>query len=132
MSDPISIISSQSIKVSDFIDFLLDQKDAVIEDFETGQSRISKGYQHVWIFIYNDGLRHRDTDELGLIKQVLGDEPRTLIVLEISRTEGSDHLAIEFACRFAERWPCIVDDLRGTLYLPKELQQMKQSGQRIL
>ena len=132
MSEPVALITNEVIEPGEFRAFL-QQEGATLAPDNSFDGRISAGDKHVWIALDNSSLRYYDedeelADELRTLTELLGDKPRTNIVLEISRTEGSEQLAINFACEFAKRWKCVVDDLRGKIYSSKELLSMQRAG----
>ncbi len=131
MSDPIAIISNINISSENFVDFLQNQNNVFVENMDAGEGRISKGHCHVWIYMSNDELQYYKSNDLFLIKHALGHKPQTLIILEISRTAGSEQLANDFIYQFLKKWPCIVDDLHGKIYSLKELQQAYQNERSI-
>lgn len=62
---------------------------------------------------------------------LLGGEPQTVVVIEIGSTPGSRELALEFACRFAERWPCVVEG-EHRRYSSRELFDLYQTDRSFL
>ena len=62
---------------------------------------------------------------------MLGGPPRTNVVVEISRTEGSERLALEFAILFSSMWPAIMDDCGGHLLTRDDLLRRQAAGKGI-
>ena len=129
MSEPVAIISSSQIKQDEFINLLQSLGAFIIEDSnDPFDARLSRGYQHVWIALDNRGFDQFEDDEIELFTQMLTSKPQSHIVLEISREAGSQQLAVELACVFAERWPCIVDNCSDKVFTSQELFDLRSSG----
>ena len=89
------------------------------------------GESYVWIDLDIIEERYPDPAIDALTEQKLGDLPQTQILLHINRSPESEALAIGFACQFAERWPCVIDNLSGLahrIYSAQELQQLREKG----
>ena len=89
------------------------------------------GGSYVWIDL-DDIEGHYPNPEIdALTEQKLGGPTRTRILLHINRSPESETLAIGFACQFAERWRCVIDNLSGLarrIYSAQELQQLQKEG----
>jgi hypothetical protein len=120
MPKPVALVSSSDIQAQAFLDVVREVGGA-IEDAKALQGRISQGERHVWVALDKSLLNEYEADEVELIRQQLGGKPRSCILLDISRTVGSERLALEFACACAERWPCVVYNLRDTVLSAAEL-----------
>ncbi len=127
MSNPVSLISSAVI-TSDELAAFLPTVGARATPAAAFLGQLSEGNRHVWISIDNTPLEDFDQQELDVLTRLLGDIPRTLIGLEISRASGSQQLAVRFALATAERWPCVVDDTYGKIYTPQQLEEMRRTG----
>lgn len=127
MSEPVAIITSEAVEPNEFRIFLK-QLGATLNPDPVFDARLSARDKHVWIALHNENLDEWEDEELAEIEGVLGRKARSHVTLEISRTEGSERMAIEFACQFAKRWACVVDDLRGTIYSVPDLSQMLDEG----
>lgn len=129
MSDTVALISSSEIKQEEFISFLQNLGAFIIEDTnDPFDARFSRGYQHVWIALDHRGFNDYQTHEIEVFTQMLSGKPQTHIVLEISRETGSQQLAVELACAFAERWQCIVDNLLDRVFSSQDLFDLRNSG----
>ena len=62
------------------------------------------------------------------IRKKLGGKPQSCILLDVSRTAGSERLALEFACACAERWPFVIYNLRDKVLSASELLRLRQTG----
>lgn len=71
--------------------------------------------QYVYISHSNDLLAEGyEKEDLDRIKQVLGSEPKTCIILDIGKYDpGSELLGQEIAIALLDHWPGIVDILRA-------------------
>jgi hypothetical protein len=99
----------------------------VIEDADALQGRISQGERHVWVALDNGLLNEYEADEVELIRQKLGGRPQSCILLDVSRTAGSERLVLEFASACAERWPCVVYNLRDKVLPASELLRLRKT-----
>lgn len=135
MSEPVAIMTSDVIRPEEFIAFL-SEAGARITGENAGQICRGKPFdsdqQNVWIAI--DNTIHKSVkdesecfDEWKMILHKLGAEPKTSIVMEVDSTSGSAELAIEFACAFSARWPCVVDNLYDYVYSAEELRALCQA-----
>lgn len=85
---------------------------------------------HIYVVLDREGI---DEDDVEIFTQKLGSIPRTSIVIDISRAEGSEQLAVEIVGKFAARWPVIVDnclpeEIGGKVFTADELLELKTSG----
>lgn len=116
MSDPIALISSAIITETELSALILSAK-GFVEPGAPLFGRFSNGCCHIWIGLSSDELEIAIVDEgedyLAKITRLLGGPPRTQVTVEISRTEGSERLALEFAILFSSTWPAIMDMLDG-------------------
>jgi hypothetical protein len=126
MPKPFALVSSSDIKRQAFLD-VVRAVGGVIEDAKALQGRISQGERHVWVVRDNSLLNEYEADEIELIQQKLGGRPQSCILLDVSRTAGSERLALEFACTCAERWPCVVYNLRDKVLSASELLRLRKT-----
>ena len=127
MPKPVALVSSSDIKGQAFLEVVREVGGA-IEDAKALQGRISQGERHVWVALDNSLLNEYEADEIELIRQKLGGKPQSCILLDVSRTAGSERLALEFACACAERWPCVVYNLRDKVISAAELLRLRKTG----
>ncbi|MEH2380656.1 MAG: hypothetical protein V7K27_17515 [Nostoc sp.] len=123
MPEPISLISSAKIQRSEFLSFLKDLGILLHPD-NVYDGRISRENTHVWMVLDNSELENFNGDEMKLITQKLTAKPQTHILLDVSKTLGSEQLALEFACKFAKQWSCIVYDSNYKIYSAEELLEL--------
>jgi hypothetical protein len=126
MPKPVALVSSSAITGQAFLDVVREVGGA-IEDAKALQGRISQGERHVWVALDNNLLNEYETEEVEMIRQKLGGKPHSCILLDVSRTAGSERLALEFACACAERWPCVVYNLRDKVISAAELLQLRKT-----
>jgi hypothetical protein len=127
MAEPVALISSERITQQDFATALT-AIGAVIDPSDAAKARFSSGDMHVWLFRRDEELSTFERPVMELITRGLGGAPQTCIIIEISRRPGSESLALEVACAFASRWPCVVYDLGREVYTKQELAVLRQSG----
>jgi hypothetical protein len=92
--------------------------------------RLCREQGKIWLGMDNGIIEDIDPDDSQLI-HLLGGEPQTVIVMEIGSTPGSRELALEFACRFADRWPCVVE-AEHWRYSSRELFALYRDGRPFL
>lgn len=132
MSEPITILSVASVTREEFLSFLKSLGGMLTPD-SAFDGRLSNVDRHLWIAFDDEGLRSFEEDEeleqeRETIARMLGAKPRTQIVVEISDAEGSERMAVDFACAFAEKWPSVVDDSRDKIYSMPELFELRRDG----
>jgi hypothetical protein len=120
MPKPISLISSAEIQPGEFLSFL-QYSGVLLHPDNVYDGRISRDNTHVWIVLDNTELKNFNTDEIELITQKLTAKPQTHILLDVSKTSGSEQLALEFACKFAKKWSCVIYDSSQRVYSEQEL-----------
>lgn len=123
MPEPISLISSAEIQPSEFLSFL-QYLGILLHPDNLYDGRISRENAHVWMVLDNTELENFNADEMKLITQKLTAKPQTHILLDVSKTPGSEQLALEFACKFANRWSCIIYDSNYNIYSGQELLEL--------
>jgi hypothetical protein len=127
MPKPFALISSSDIKEQEFFD-VLRASGGVIEDASALAGCISRGEQHVWVSLDNSLLKDYEADEIAMISQKLKGKPWSSILLDVSRTAGSEPLAVAFAAACTQRWPCVVYNLRDKVFSAQELLQLQKTG----
>ena len=126
MPKPFALVSRSDITGQAFLD-VVREVGGVIEDADALQGRISQGERHVWVALDNGLLNEYEADEVELMHQKLGGRPQSCILLDVSRTAGSERLALEFACACAERWPCVVYNLLDKVISAPDLLQWRKT-----
>jgi hypothetical protein len=69
---------------------------------------------------YCNALADRQEKVLAKIRQLIGGEPRSAIVLDTSDAIGSKILAVEFAALCADHYPCVVLQTVGNVIYPRQ------------
>jgi len=126
MPKPFALVSSSAMKGQEFLD-VVRAVGGIIEDANALQGRISQGERQVWVALDNSLLNEYEADAVELIRQKLGGKPQACILLDVSRTAGSERLALEFACAWAERWLCVGYNLRDTVLSASELLRLRKT-----
>src|SRR5579872_6836176 len=85
------------------------------------------GEAYVWVFripcydgVFDWEGKPLDEDDITLLnkaKALLGGEFQTWVYIHLGRSPGSQRLAVRFAYTCCQRWPCVVDNDRGQLFL---------------
>lgn len=127
MPKPFALISSSVIKAQEFFD-VLRELGGIIEDAEALEGRLSRGEEQVWVCLDNGLFKDYEADEVERISQKLGGKPQSHILLDVSRTEGSERLAVEFASACAESWPCVVYNLRDKIFSAQDVARLRHAG----
>ena len=82
--------------------------DPMSDDVAAG--RLSKGKNHVWVFLKRSPIEELEKDEVRAITQQLGAVPATKILLDVSREKDSEKLALKLAEAFCNENKCVVYD----------------------
>jgi hypothetical protein len=122
-----ALLSKEEMRREDIMTLLHEVK-AVIHPDEVYDGHLSHGNQHVWILLDNHILDNLEDYDRELIEQKLAGKPQSSIVLDVSRTSGSQQLAVDFAYRCAQIWPCVVYDFIDKVYSTEELFQLRETG----
>lgn len=112
MSDPFAILTAAVVETAEFASFL-EEVGGTADPDQLGTGRISQGRRHVWVFLSSQTLAEVLEQFGDALTQALGARPQSCVVLEMSSAPDSEALAIEFAIRFAERWPAVLFDLES-------------------
>ena len=129
MSHTFTLVSSHEISREDFLN-LLQQSGVVLQPDEVYDGRISQEDRHVWLALNTTCLRDYEDEQEARdrLVQLLGGELKSCIDLNVSRTHGSQQLAVEFACLCATKYPCAVDDNMGKIFTAQELFALRHTG----
>lgn len=134
MSEPIALISSAIITEPDLSAFIVRAQGHVTPGAPLF-GHFSRGESHLWIGLSTEELsaviEDKGEEYMARLAKLLGGLPRTDVTVEISRTQGSETLALEFAILFSACWPAVVDDLAGHLLTRSDLLQRRAAGQGI-
>jgi len=125
MPVPYHLISRRNITLEEFNGFL-QRCNGILDQGLSFSGRISDGEKHVWISLANEELKSYAPDEQRQLFELLRGQPEICILLDVSRTSGSEFLAINFACIIAaESGPVILDDLNGHFLTDKDLYELR-------
>ena len=127
MPKPFALMSSSDMQAQECFE-VLRAAGGVVEDADVLEGRLSRGEAQVWIALDNSLLKDYEVDEVELISRQLGGKPQSHIVLDVSRTAGSERLAVEFAYACVERWPCVVYNLRDKVFSAKDVLRLRHAG----
>ncbi|MDQ3252560.1 MAG: helix-turn-helix domain-containing protein [Acidobacteriota bacterium] len=131
MSESIAVVTSDNVSRDDLAAFI-QSRGGFITPERLLFGRFSNHDRHVWIGVDESLLEgYREDEEmqntLDAIRRKLGGEPQTSVIINISRTSGSEQLAADFVQSFAERWTCVVDDLHGNIFSVEEFARQQKS-----
>jgi hypothetical protein len=127
MPKPFALISSSDIKAQEFFD-VLRASGGVIEDASALAGAHLRGEQHVWVSLDHSLLKDYEADAIALISQKLKGKPWSSTLLDVSRTAGSEQLAVAFAAACAQFWPCVVYNLHDKVFSAQELLWLQKTG----
>lgn len=127
MPKPFALISSRDMKAQEFF-AVLRAAGGVIEDAASHAGRLSRGEEHVWVSLDNSLREDYAADEVDRISQTLAGKPQSHILLDVSRTAGSERLAVEFVYACLERWPCVVYNLRDKVFSAQDVVKSHNAG----
>ena len=132
MGESIALISSAVITETELSDLIV-RADGFVEPGTPLFGRFSDGPRHIWIGLSMENPAAEDGGEeyLAEVTGLLGGPPRTDVIVEISRTDGSERLALEFAILFSATWPAIMDDFQGHLLTRDDLLRRQAAGQAV-
>jgi hypothetical protein len=135
LSASVGLYSSHRITEEELAD-VIRQAGGVLTPELVWFGRISHEWTHVWIDpipcydgVFDDEGIPFDEKDMVLLEQakvLLGGEFQTWISIILSRTSGSQRLAVRFAHTCCQHWPCLVDNLQGGLFACQEIEQLYQ------
>lgn len=141
MTENIALISTHVIIKQELTEAIL-AGGGVLDPENMSFGRISQGTRHIWIYLEEPEafLNTQDAEEQDnpagweLVRTKLGGEPRSAIEIEVSRTSGSQKLAVDFAILCAQRWPCVAigADINRDVFSKEELLQLQREGKGII
>jgi hypothetical protein len=147
MSETIALYSRFPLTRADIEEIILERGGILTPREGPRIGRLSLDQQHIWL--YEDDISNlrawakQDLYHKALFEAIrtkLGDEPRALFGIEISRTPGSGRLAVAFAQACADRWPCVVmtdqptetEDDGINVFDKKDMLQLQKEGRGFL
>lgn len=86
---------------------------------EWNDGRLVRDSRTVWIFVDPD--EEPEPDQVFLAEERLGAPIGRRVIIDCSKAEGSDRLALEVIEAAASRWPLVVDTLNGEVSLPDRI-----------
>ena len=141
MTENVALISTHAITKQELAEAILAGGGVLIPE-NTGFGRISQVTRHIWIYFEEPEvfLSTQDAEEQDnpagweLVRTKLGGEPRSAISIEVSRTPGSQKLAVDFAILCAQRWPCVAlgADINKDVFTKEALLQLQREGKGII
>ncbi len=140
MPETVLLLTGTRIQKEEFIEFvrtLQIPETKVIQPSGFYDAQFVKGKQNIWVALHNEELSFYEDEQMMRLQQKLGNLPQTLITLDISKTEPtSQELAVEFIARFAERWPCVIDNNQAgddfRVYSVQEVLELRKRGEDII
>jgi hypothetical protein len=128
--EPVELHSSAAIPRDELVAFLFQNGVERMGHSPSLDYRLGRGDAYV-LFELDSDEHYPDPADEALIESRLGGPPQTSFLIYISRNEGSDQLAMDFVALFAQRWPCVLDNLSGLarqVYSPQEVQVLREEG----
>lgn len=126
VSDPMILFSTAVIPAQALEQVLRDMGGRCLHQAR-GEWVISRGDDTVWPFL--QGPREPlDGAEAAAMERLLGGGAESSLVCEVRRSPGSELLALEFASRCGDRWPCVLGDCTGRFYTMEQVKQFLVSG----
>jgi hypothetical protein len=104
------------------------------------EARLSQGRWQVWIHLETQAdvqtlLQDMRPEDQQLVYarmiEVLGGEPQTSVLLDVSRTPHSSQLVAVLVRHFAQHWPCALSDLREGIYAAEAVPAWAERASRI-
>ncbi len=143
MLPSVTIVTSQEITLEELKDAVLEAGGISGPELGAGNFGVfQQGDAYFFLLLFPDKWYELTIDFLDYLKQVhpdmleevrakLGGEPRNSFELEIGRGLESQQLALDFAIRLTERWPCVCVNFpppRGAVFSRDELLQLRKEG----
>lgn len=119
MAEEIFLIFSDPVDEDEFLDLVVELGGVRLGEYE--DARLSRERKHVWITTNEENIPGMEPEDALVYEAKLGRPPRREVILSISGTKGSDHVAMEIIEAAARRWQLIVDNNHGGLYTVDEL-----------
>lgn len=63
--------------------------------------------RHLWIYLSYHEIYHTPPEHLDMIRLKLGTEPKSLLILEMSREPKTEFLVVDFVEKLSQRWKCV-------------------------
>jgi hypothetical protein len=98
-------------------------------EVETGQ--VSRGRCHLWIFLSPQTLAEILEVLADALVAKLGRLPLSCVVLELSRAQGTERLALEFSIAVAERWNAVPCDPKERLLTLDDMRRALRDGESL-
>lgn len=141
MTENVALISTHPITKQELAEAIF-AGGGVLTPENISFGRISRGTRHIWIYLEEpevflstlDAEQQDNPAGWELVRTKLGGEPRSAIGIEVSRTSGSQKLAVDFANLCAQRWPCVAvgADINKDVFSKEELLQLQREGKGII
>ena len=109
MGDPVILLTAAEIDTAAFAEIVACLGGTLDPD-DADRGRVSRGRCHVWIYRDVEPLDDTPKNVVDQITAKLRAPPRGGLVLEPSRTPGTERLVMDIARAFAERWQAVLWD----------------------
>jgi hypothetical protein len=127
MSDPLLLLTAHGL-TPDELDQVLREVGATVDPDEVFDGRLSRDDLHIWVRLDNPELGFLPESTLQAAAAALGDQPRSSVVVEVSRKPGSEALVTDLAAALARRWPTLISDFRDRLLTPQAALELIRAG----
>jgi len=106
-SEPILLFLTEKLAEVTLVKFL-QEIGAVTYPDEGFVGRFSIRLNHLWINLCDGELTYLSGEQVKQIQQLIGGEPRSCLVLELSSGEDASDLAINFLKKLSQKWLCVL------------------------
>lgn len=130
MNESLAIWSTTTLTDAQFAHFLATIGAETVDD-GIYEGRRSADACTVWITRSPESLEELAADVPARLREIerrLGGWPTTCVLLDMSSTPGSEHLALELSIQFADVYTCVVTDPAGHVYTSDEVRALYTSG----
>ena len=128
MSDPVALVTSTLLDREAIKSFVLDSG-GFASVFAKQVGALQDGERSVEVYLSPSTLQDVIEDSGSVMTRRLGTPCQTCIILEVSRTDGSDLLALDFCIAFAKRWPALLHDLDDCFLDLAEMELARRLGE---
>ncbi len=128
--EPVELYSSVFIQRDELIAFLFHNGVVRLGLDPHLDYRLGRGEAYV-LFELDEDEHYPNPERDALIESKLGGPPQISFLIFISENEGSEQLAMDFMLLFAQRWPCVLDNVSGLarqVFTPQEVQILREEG----
>ncbi|WP_030177445.1 hypothetical protein [Spirillospora albida] len=122
MASDVLLVFADPVHPDEFVDLIEELGGVRRPDRSTG-ARLSREDRHVWVYVAPGTVVEPEPEDLAEYEKRLGGPMLTSVVLSISRTEGSDAVAMEIIEAAAARWRMLIDNDHGDVFTVEELRR---------